>query len=72
MVKAADRYSFDMIGIADALGNATDPWIVATMRIVTGASILTRASLHISERRTRHGRAGGQVSLYGARSCGRE
>jgi len=31
MAGAADKYGFDMIGIADTPGNAMDPWIVATM-----------------------------------------
>jgi hypothetical protein len=28
---AADRYGHEMIGIADAPGNAMDPWVAATM-----------------------------------------
>ena len=31
MAAAADRYGFDMIGIADTPGNAMDPWIAATL-----------------------------------------
>ena len=31
MAAAADRYGFDMIGIADTPGNAMDPWVAATM-----------------------------------------
>jgi len=31
MATAADRYGYDMIGIADTPGNAMDPWVAATM-----------------------------------------
>ena len=31
MAAAADRYFYDMIGIADTPGNAMDPWIAATL-----------------------------------------
>ena len=31
MAAAADRYGYDMIGIADTPGNAMDPWVAATM-----------------------------------------
>jgi 5,10-methylenetetrahydromethanopterin reductase len=31
MASAADKYGFDMIGIADTPGNAMDPWVAATM-----------------------------------------
>jgi 5,10-methylenetetrahydromethanopterin reductase len=31
MAGAADRFGFDMIGIADTPGNAMDPWVAATM-----------------------------------------
>jgi len=31
MAEAADRFGYDMIGIADTPGNAMDPWIAATM-----------------------------------------
>src|SRR5712691_11617643 len=28
---AADRYAYDMIGVADTPGNAMDPWVAATL-----------------------------------------
>ena len=31
MAKAADRWGYDMIGIADTPGNAMDPWVAATI-----------------------------------------
>ena len=31
MATTADRYGYDMIGIADTPGNAMDPWVAATM-----------------------------------------
>jgi alkanesulfonate monooxygenase SsuD/methylene tetrahydromethanopterin reductase-like flavin-dependent oxidoreductase (luciferase family) len=31
MANAADRYGFDLIGIADTPGNAMDSWVAATM-----------------------------------------
>ena len=31
MAAAADKYGYDMIGIADTPGNAMDPWVAATM-----------------------------------------
>jgi 5,10-methylenetetrahydromethanopterin reductase len=31
MADAADRYGYDMIGIADTPGNAMDPWVAATL-----------------------------------------
>jgi hypothetical protein len=31
MSAAAERYGYDMIGIADTPGNAMDPWVAATM-----------------------------------------
>jgi len=31
MAAAAEQYGYDMIGIADAPGNAMDPWVAATM-----------------------------------------
>ncbi len=39
MAEAADRFGYDMIGIADTPGNAMDPWVAATMV----AEITTRA-----------------------------
>ena len=31
MAQAADRFGYDMIGIADTPGNAMDPWVAATL-----------------------------------------
>jgi alkanesulfonate monooxygenase SsuD/methylene tetrahydromethanopterin reductase-like flavin-dependent oxidoreductase (luciferase family) len=31
MAEAAERYGFDMIGIADTPGNAMDPWVAMTL-----------------------------------------
>jgi alkanesulfonate monooxygenase SsuD/methylene tetrahydromethanopterin reductase-like flavin-dependent oxidoreductase (luciferase family) len=31
MAGAADRFGYDMIGIADKPGNAMDPWVAATL-----------------------------------------
>src|ERR1700745_218815 len=31
MAEAADRYGYNMIGVADTPGNAMDPWVAATM-----------------------------------------
>jgi len=33
MAAAADRYGYDMMGIADTPGNAMDPWVAATMAV---------------------------------------
>jgi alkanesulfonate monooxygenase SsuD/methylene tetrahydromethanopterin reductase-like flavin-dependent oxidoreductase (luciferase family) len=31
MAAAAERWGYDMIGVADTPGNAMDPWVAATM-----------------------------------------
>jgi hypothetical protein len=49
MATAADRYGFDLIGIADTPGNAMDPWVAATMV----AEATERSRLAICVRRFR-------------------
>ncbi len=46
MAAAADRYGYDMIGIADTPGNAMDPWISATM--VAEATTRARVALCVT------------------------
>ena len=46
MADAADRYGYDMIGIADTPGNAMDPWVAAT--IVAEATTRTRVALCVT------------------------
>jgi 5,10-methylenetetrahydromethanopterin reductase len=46
MAEAADRYGYDMIGIADTPGNAMDPWVAATM--VAQATTRTRIALCVT------------------------
>ena len=50
MAKAADRYGFDLIGIADTPGNAMDPWVAATM--VAGATRAAGATTTATGART--------------------
>jgi 5,10-methylenetetrahydromethanopterin reductase len=52
MAAAADRYGFDMIGIADTPGNAMDPWVAATM--VAEATERVRIALCVSNLESRH------------------
>jgi 5,10-methylenetetrahydromethanopterin reductase len=52
MAKAADRYGFDLIGIADTPGNAMDPWVVATM--VAEATERARLAICVSNLVSRH------------------
>ena len=52
MAAAADRYGFDMIGIADTPGNAMDPWVAATM--VAEATRRARIALCVSNLVSRH------------------
>ena len=52
MAAAADRYGFDMIGIADTPGNAMDPWVAATM---TAAAVRrARVALCVTNLVSRH------------------
>ncbi len=52
MAAAADRYGFDMIGIADTPGNAMDPWVAATM--VAEATERARIALCVTNLVSRH------------------
>ena len=52
MAAAADRYGFDMIGIADTPGNAMDPWVAATM--VAEATRRARIALCVTNLVSRH------------------
>jgi len=52
MAAAADRYGYDMIGIADTPGNAMDPWVAATT--VAEATKRARVALCVSNLASRH------------------
>ena len=52
MAAAADRYGYDMIGIADTPGNAMDPWVATTM--VAEATSRARVALCVTNLATRH------------------
>jgi 5,10-methylenetetrahydromethanopterin reductase len=52
MAGAADRYGYDMIGIADTPGNAMDPWVAATM--VAEATAHARIALCVTNLGSRH------------------
>jgi 5,10-methylenetetrahydromethanopterin reductase len=52
MSAAAERYGYDMIGIADTPGNAMDPWVAATM--VAHTTERSRIALCVSNIETRH------------------
>jgi len=52
MATAADRYGFDLIGIADTPGNAMDPWVAATM--VANATERSRLAICVSNLVSRH------------------
>jgi 5,10-methylenetetrahydromethanopterin reductase len=52
MANAADRYGFDLIGIADTPGNAMDPWVAAT--IVAEATERSRLAICVSNLVSRH------------------
>ena len=52
MAAAAERYGFDLIGIADTPGNAMDPWVAATM--VAQATGRPRIVLCVSNLESRH------------------
>ena len=52
MGAAAERYGYDMIGIADTPGNAMDPWVAATM--VAHATESPRIALCVSNIESRH------------------
>lgn len=52
MARAADRYDFDLIGIADTPGNAMDPWVAATM--VAEETRRARIAICVSNPVSRH------------------
>lgn len=52
MAENADRYGYDMIGIADTPGNAMDPWVAATM--VAQATKRARVALCVTNLASRH------------------
>jgi 5,10-methylenetetrahydromethanopterin reductase len=52
MAEAADRFGYDMIGIADTPGNAMDPWVAATL--VAAETRRARVALCVSNLVTRH------------------
>ena len=52
MAKAADRWGYDMIGIADTPGNAMDPWVAAT--IVSREAGHARIALCVTNLSSRH------------------
>jgi 5,10-methylenetetrahydromethanopterin reductase len=52
LAEQADRYGYDMIGIADTPGNAMDPWVSAA--IVALASRRARIALCVTNLLTRH------------------
>jgi 5,10-methylenetetrahydromethanopterin reductase len=52
MAAAAERYGYDMIGIADTPGNAMDPWVAATL--VAEATVCPRIALCVRNLESRH------------------
>lgn len=52
MAAAAERWGYDMIGVADTPGNAMDPWVAAT--IVAQATERPRVALCVSNLESRH------------------
>ena len=52
MAEAADRFGYDMIGIADTPGNAMDPWVAATL--VAEHTRRARVALCVTNLVTRH------------------
>jgi 5,10-methylenetetrahydromethanopterin reductase len=52
MAEAADRFGYDMIGIADTPGNAMDPWVAATL--VAAETRRARVALCVTNLVTRH------------------
>jgi 5,10-methylenetetrahydromethanopterin reductase len=52
MAAAAERYGYDMIGIADTPGNAMDPWVSATL--VATHTTHPKVSICVSNLTTRH------------------
>jgi 5,10-methylenetetrahydromethanopterin reductase len=52
MAESADRFGYDMIGIADTPGNAMDPWVAATL--VAAETRRARIALCVTNLVTRH------------------
>jgi 5,10-methylenetetrahydromethanopterin reductase len=52
MAEAADRFGYDMIGVADTPGNAMDPWVAATL--VAARTRRARVGLCVTNLVTRH------------------
>ena len=52
MAAAADRWGYDMIGIADTPGNAMDPWVAAT--VVAGETRNARIAPCVTNLESRH------------------
>ena len=52
MAAAAERWGYDMIGVADTPGNAMDPWVAATL--VAEATGRPRVALCVSNLESRH------------------
>ena len=52
MAEAADRFDYDLIGIADTPGNAMDPWVAATL--VASRTHRARVALCVTNFVTRH------------------
>lgn len=52
MAAAADRFGYDMVGIADTPGNAMDPWVATTL--VAAGTRRARVALCVTNLVTRH------------------
>jgi 5,10-methylenetetrahydromethanopterin reductase len=52
MADAADRFGYDMVGIADTPGNAMDPWVASTL--VASHTRSARVALCVTNLVTRH------------------
>src|SRR5213594_230132 len=52
MAEAADRFDYDMVGVADTPGNAMDPWVAATL--VASGTRRARVALCVTNLVTRH------------------
>jgi 5,10-methylenetetrahydromethanopterin reductase len=52
MADAADRFGYDMVGIADTPGNAMDPWVASTL--VASHTRRARVTLCVTNLVTRH------------------
>src|SRR5258706_4862623 len=52
MAGAADRFAYDLVGIADTPGNAMDPWVAATL--VAAQTRRARVALCVTNLVTRH------------------